>query len=198
MFYNYTERYSPLTGLIELPILIILSVPYALLVLYAIWVRLKPTSIQPALDTDTPPSATAPLKKRALYWIRTQDWGFYLFFYRSAALVLVHYLLPMELPIVALEVVSNPFSDLVGKAVWSLCEPFDPWLAVPLAFLVDFPAFYLFYRRISIVPSPLWSSFIQSVVFAVAQVVMAFIYRPMRPQNVTTQSVHAASKQKAD
>ena len=102
----------------------------------------------------------------------------------------------MEIPIIALETVSNPALDLAQKAIHALCEPFDPWVAVPLAFLVDFPTFYLFYRRVSFIPSPLWSSISQSAMFAALQVVLAFIYRPKKPIIVTAQPVYSASKQK--
>jgi hypothetical protein len=107
----------------------------------------------------------------------------------------------MEIPIVALQLVSNPTSiplDIAQKAMYGLCEPFDPWVAVPLAFIVDFPAYFLFYRRLSMyMPNPLWSSFVQSVVFATAIVAAALISRSSRPI-VAAKPVRAASKQKAN
>ena len=155
--------------------LALLGMPYLGILMHAcFWPanRRQRANGQPLLVRSPPQSMLC----RVGWWISSQNAGFYLNIYRTS-IMLCEGLGILCLPTVAYSVASNLVLDLVQRALYGLCEPYDLRTVICFSLFADLPALYLYYSRMQ-VPYVLLSVAGQFLSFISMQAAMSFFFSP--------------------
>ena len=148
------------------------GVPYFSVVLYAVYSTLRPTR-QLANGQLSP---RPPLRRAGLWICCSQNAGFYIHIYRMS-LMLLEGLGILTIPAVARDCAFNIILDMVTRAMFGLCEPYDLRAVVIISLLADLPILCLFYSRMQ-VPNVLLSVASSWLSFVSMQAAMSFMFPP--------------------
>ena len=171
------------------------GVPYFSVVLYAVYSTLRPTRqlANGQLSPRPPPQLTPPSAlRRAGLWICSQNAGFYIHIYRMS-LMLLEGLGILTIPAVARDCAFNIILDMVTRAMFGLCEPYDLRAVVIISLLADLPILCLFYSRMQ-VPNVMLSVASSWLSFVSMQAAMSFMFPP---RTVLSPTVANGGKMKA-